>query len=124
MAAALEGFGILYILEGLVAAPIADGRLTRLLEPCASRSPAITSISPIGRGRRPSNPLRGFSDQAEPCEEWAKRTGRSSGLIRGGRADAGLCDDVVTNCPIVCRSQCAPAAIRVVSVNVVEIGCN
>lgn len=35
-AAALEGFGILYILEDLVAAPIADGRLTRLLEPwCA-----------------------------------------------------------------------------------------
>lgn len=33
VAAALEGFGILYILEDLVAAPIADGRLTRLLEP-------------------------------------------------------------------------------------------
>lgn len=33
MAAALEGFGILYIIEDLVAAPIADGRLTRLLEP-------------------------------------------------------------------------------------------
>jgi DNA-binding transcriptional LysR family regulator len=28
----LEGFGILYILEDLVAAPIADGRLIRLLE--------------------------------------------------------------------------------------------
>lgn len=36
VAAALEGFGILYILEDLVAAPIADGRLIRLLEPwCA-----------------------------------------------------------------------------------------
>ncbi|MFC7557589.1 LysR substrate-binding domain-containing protein [Pseudoroseomonas wenyumeiae] len=36
VAAALEGFGILYILEDLVAAPIADGGLTRLLEPwCA-----------------------------------------------------------------------------------------
>lgn len=33
VAAAIEGFGILYILEDLVAAPIADGRLTRLLEP-------------------------------------------------------------------------------------------
>lgn len=33
VAAALEGFGILYILEDLVVAPIADGRLTRLLEP-------------------------------------------------------------------------------------------
>lgn len=33
VAAALEGFGILYVLEDLVAAPIADGRLTRLLEP-------------------------------------------------------------------------------------------
>ena len=33
VAAALEGFGILYILEDLVAAPISDGRLTRLLEP-------------------------------------------------------------------------------------------
>ncbi|WP_345899952.1 LysR family transcriptional regulator [Martelella sp. UBA3392] len=33
VAAALEGFGILYILEDLVAAPIVDGRLPRLLEP-------------------------------------------------------------------------------------------
>ncbi len=33
VAAALEGFGILYILEDLVAAPIADGRLIRLLKP-------------------------------------------------------------------------------------------
>lgn len=33
VAAALEGFGILYILADLVAAPIADGRLVRLLEP-------------------------------------------------------------------------------------------
>lgn len=33
VAAALDGFGILYILEDLVAAPIADGRLTRLLAP-------------------------------------------------------------------------------------------
>lgn len=33
VAAAVEGFGILYVLEDLVAAPIADGRLTRLLEP-------------------------------------------------------------------------------------------
>jgi DNA-binding transcriptional LysR family regulator len=33
VAAALEGFGVLYILEDLVAVPIADGRLTRLLEP-------------------------------------------------------------------------------------------
>lgn len=33
VAAALEGFGILYILEDLVTAPIADGRLIRVLEP-------------------------------------------------------------------------------------------
>jgi DNA-binding transcriptional LysR family regulator len=33
VAAALEEFGILYILEDLVAEPIADGRLLRLLEP-------------------------------------------------------------------------------------------
>ena len=33
VAAALKGFGILYILEDLVAAPVADGRLIRLLEP-------------------------------------------------------------------------------------------
>lgn len=33
VAATLEGFGILYILEDLVAEPIADGRLNRLLEP-------------------------------------------------------------------------------------------
>lgn len=33
VATALEGFGILYVLEDLVAAPIADGRLIRLLEP-------------------------------------------------------------------------------------------
>ena len=32
VAAALEGFGILYTLDDLVAAPIADGRLIRLLE--------------------------------------------------------------------------------------------
>ncbi|WIX24614.1 LysR substrate-binding domain-containing protein [Xanthomonas arboricola pv. corylina] len=32
VAAALEGCGILYILEDLVAAPIADCRLIRLLE--------------------------------------------------------------------------------------------
>ncbi len=33
VAAALQGFGVLYILEDLVAEPIADGRLIRLLEP-------------------------------------------------------------------------------------------
>lgn len=33
VAAAIEGFGVLYILEDVVASPIADGRLTRLLEP-------------------------------------------------------------------------------------------
>jgi DNA-binding transcriptional LysR family regulator len=32
VAAAIEGFGVLYILEDLVAAPVADGRLIRLLE--------------------------------------------------------------------------------------------
>lgn len=32
VAAALEGFGVLYVLEDLVATPIADGRLVRLLE--------------------------------------------------------------------------------------------
>ncbi|WP_242128113.1 LysR family transcriptional regulator [Sphingobium sp. Sx8-8] len=33
VAAAVEGCGMLYILEDLVASPIAEGRLTRLLEP-------------------------------------------------------------------------------------------
>ncbi|NKC33895.1 LysR family transcriptional regulator [Falsiroseomonas selenitidurans] len=33
VAAALEGFGVLYILEDMVAAPVAEGRLIRLLEP-------------------------------------------------------------------------------------------
>ena len=33
VAAALQGFGVLYILEHRVAAPIADGRLICLLEP-------------------------------------------------------------------------------------------
>ena len=33
VAAAVEGFGILYILKDMVAIPIADGRLIRLLEP-------------------------------------------------------------------------------------------
>lgn len=33
VAAAVEGFGVLYILEDAVAAPLADGRLIRLLEP-------------------------------------------------------------------------------------------
>jgi DNA-binding transcriptional LysR family regulator len=33
VAAALEGFGVLYILEDLVAAPMAGGQLVRLLEP-------------------------------------------------------------------------------------------
>jgi DNA-binding transcriptional LysR family regulator len=33
IAAAIEGFGILYVLEGLVTMPIAEGRLIRLLEP-------------------------------------------------------------------------------------------
>lgn len=33
VAAAIEGFGVVYVLEDLVAAPLADGRLNRLLEP-------------------------------------------------------------------------------------------
>jgi DNA-binding transcriptional LysR family regulator len=33
VAAAIEGFGVLYVLEDLVSAPLADGRLIRVLEP-------------------------------------------------------------------------------------------
>ncbi|MFB0875718.1 MULTISPECIES: LysR family transcriptional regulator [unclassified Sphingobium] len=37
VAAAVEGFGVLYILEDVVAAPIADGLLIRMLEPWCER---------------------------------------------------------------------------------------
>ena len=51
VAAALEGFGILYILEDLVAAPIADGRLTRLLEPWCEPFAGYHLYYPARRGR-------------------------------------------------------------------------
>ena len=50
VAAALEGFGILYILEDLVAAPIADGRLTRLLEPWCEPFPGYHLYYPDRKG--------------------------------------------------------------------------
>ena len=49
-AAALEGFGILYILEDLVAAPIADGRLVRLLEPWCEPFPGYHLYYPDRKG--------------------------------------------------------------------------
>ncbi len=52
VAAALEGFGILYILEDLVAAPLADGRLTRLLEPWCQPFAGYHLYYPDRRGTR------------------------------------------------------------------------
>ncbi|PZU62159.1 MAG: LysR family transcriptional regulator [Brevundimonas sp.] len=51
-AAALEGFGVLYILEDLVAAPIADGRLIRLLEPWCEPFAGYHLYYPDRRGTR------------------------------------------------------------------------
>ncbi|ALA17810.1 MULTISPECIES: LysR family transcriptional regulator [Chelatococcus] len=50
VAAALEGFGILYILEDLVVAPIADGRLVRLLEPWCEPFPGYHLYYPDRKG--------------------------------------------------------------------------
>jgi len=50
VAAAFEGFGVLYILEDLVAAPIADGRLVRLLEPWCEPFPGYHLYYPDRRG--------------------------------------------------------------------------
>lgn len=50
VAAALEGFGILYILEDLVATPIVDGRLIRLLEPWCEPFPGYHLYYPDRRG--------------------------------------------------------------------------
>ena len=50
VAAALEGFGILYVLEDLVAAPIADGRLVRLLEPWCEPFPGYHLYFPDRQG--------------------------------------------------------------------------
>jgi DNA-binding transcriptional LysR family regulator len=50
VAAAVEGFGILYILEDLVATPIVDGRLIRLLEPWCEPFPGYHLYYPDRRG--------------------------------------------------------------------------
>ncbi|MFV3075655.1 LysR family transcriptional regulator [Niveispirillum fermenti] len=50
VAAALEGFGILYVLEDLVAAPMADGRLIRLLEPWCEPFAGYHLYYPARRG--------------------------------------------------------------------------
>ncbi|MDQ0137862.1 DNA-binding transcriptional LysR family regulator [Neorhizobium galegae] len=50
IAAAIEGFGILYILEDLVTAPLADGRLTRLLEPWCKPFPGYHLYYPSRNG--------------------------------------------------------------------------
>ena len=52
VAAALEGFGILYILEDLVAAPLADGRLVRLLEEWCEPFPGYHLYFPDRRGTK------------------------------------------------------------------------
>jgi DNA-binding transcriptional LysR family regulator len=52
VAAALEGFGILYILEDLVAVPIAEGHLTRLLEPWCDPFPGYHLYYPSRTGTR------------------------------------------------------------------------
>lgn len=50
VAAAVEGFGVLYVLEDLVAAHIADGRLIRLLEPWCASFPGYHLYYPDRRG--------------------------------------------------------------------------
>lgn len=50
VAAALAGFGILYILEDLVAAPIAEGRLIRLLEQWCEPFPGYHLYYPDRKG--------------------------------------------------------------------------
>ena len=50
VAAAVEGLGILYILEDLVATPIVDGRLIRLLEPWCEPFPGYHLYYPDRRG--------------------------------------------------------------------------
>jgi len=50
VAAAIGGFGILYILEDLVATPMADGRLIRLLEPWCAPFPGYHLYYPSRQG--------------------------------------------------------------------------
>ncbi|MCQ1781418.1 hypothetical protein NOJ05_29905 [Neorhizobium galegae] len=63
VAAALEGFGILYILEELVAAPIAGGRLIRLLEPWCEPFAVYHPITLIVTGRGLTNYSRKRSER-------------------------------------------------------------
>ncbi|BAK67408.1 putative LysR family transcriptional regulator [Sphingobium sp. SYK-6] len=74
VAAALEGFGILYILEDLVGSPIADGRLACLLEPWCERFSGYHLYYPIEGERRPSNCSKKHFEQAGLLESSVKLT--------------------------------------------------
>jgi DNA-binding transcriptional LysR family regulator len=66
VAAALEGFGILYILEDLVATPIFDGRLIRLLEPWCAPFPGYHLYYPDRRG---TTAFELFKEALRGCRE-------------------------------------------------------
>jgi hypothetical protein len=70
VAAALEGFGILYILEDLVASPMAVSR------GCWSRGASRSLITPIAGARRPSDCSRRRFKQAGPHKGLVKRRRR------------------------------------------------
>lgn len=85
VAAALEGFGILYILEDLWWQP----RLPMVVSSAfwsrgASRSPAITSITPTGGVRGPSNCSRRRFKEAGSYEGLAKYWGFPRNLFSIG----------------------------------------
>jgi DNA-binding transcriptional LysR family regulator len=50
VAAAVDGLGVLYILEDLVAAPVSDGRLVRLLDDGCPPFAGYRLYYPSGRG--------------------------------------------------------------------------
>lgn len=66
VAAALEGLGILYILEDLVAAPIADGRLVRLLEPWCEQFSGYHLYYPDRQG---TTAFELFKEMLRACRE-------------------------------------------------------
>ncbi|MES2097557.1 MAG: LysR family transcriptional regulator [Pseudomonadota bacterium] len=77
VAAALEGFGILYLLEDLVAAAIADGRLIRLLEPWCEPFAGYHLYYPDRRG---TTAFELFKDALQPSRV-ARRLGPTSATI-------------------------------------------
>jgi len=70
MAAAIEGFGILYILEDLLAAPLADGRLICLLEPWCEPFAGYHLYYPNRNGTTAFELFKEYSVNGESCEKW------------------------------------------------------